>query len=90
MIAELTNSVECNAESSTLLIAPLSAVFLDKFVARSALRSDGSGVVLEKVWSYRQHLSLDDMDFGDDGIIPTLSRVIGRRGIGAWKVRKEC
>ncbi|KIW97363.1 uncharacterized protein Z519_02755 [Cladophialophora bantiana CBS 173.52] len=39
---------------------------------------------------FRQHLNLDDLDFGDDGIWPTLERVVGRRGLGLWKVDRIC
>ena len=40
--------------------------------------------------TYRNHINLDDMDFGDDGILPTLRRVIGRRGLGVWRVERDC
>ena len=39
---------------------------------------------------YRRHINLDDLDFGDDGVLPTLERVIGRRGLGVWKVDRLC
>jgi GPI mannosyltransferase 4 len=39
---------------------------------------------------FRQHINLDDLDFGDDGVWPTLERVIGRRGLGVWKVDRIC
>lgn len=91
MVEEVSNSVPCDVEdSSTLLIAPLSATFLDKFIAGNAQPSDSTSIALEEVWRYRNHVNLDDMDFGDDGVFSTLHRVFGRRGIGAWKVRKSC
>jgi len=40
--------------------------------------------------TYSKHINLDDMDFGDDGVVPTLSRVVGRRGLGVWRVEREC
>lgn len=65
----------------TLLVAPLSATFLDKFLTPSS-----HAFYLDKQWDYARHLNLDDLDFGDDGVLPTLQRVVGRRGIGVWKV----
>ncbi|EEQ85953.1 phosphatidylinositol glycan, class Z [Blastomyces dermatitidis ER-3] len=44
---------------------------------------------LHLLWSYARHLNLDDMDFGDDGVWPTLKRVVGRRGLNVWLVRRE-
>ncbi|KLJ10724.1 phosphatidylinositol glycan, class Z [Blastomyces silverae] len=44
---------------------------------------------LHLLWSYSRHLNLDDMDFGDDGVWPTLKRVVGRRGLNVWLVRRE-
>ena len=86
MIESLTDGVRCDLDSSTLLVAPLSAKFLDEYIDKETETS----IALEEVFRYRAHVNLDDMDFGDDGIISTLSRVVGRRGIGAWKVRKLC
>lgn len=39
---------------------------------------------------FRRHVNLDDMDFGDDGVWNTLERVVGRRGLGVWKVGRLC
>lgn len=91
LLDELKAKVECNADSTTLLLAPLSATFLDAYVkAGNTTVSAPSQIALKEVWRYRNHLSLDDMDFGDDGVWPTLKRVVGRRGIGAWKVTRRC
>jgi phosphatidylinositol glycan class Z len=68
------------------LVAPRSAYALKPF-QDPANRSD---IELEEVWSYRQHLNLDDMDFGDDGVWPTLSRVVGDRGLVIWRVTRNC
>lgn len=40
-------------------------------------------------WTYSKHINLDDMDIAGDGLWPTLVRVVGRRGIGIWSVRKR-
>jgi phosphatidylinositol glycan class Z len=69
---------------TTILIAPQSATFLDQF--QSSTNATANGLALQRRWSIKNHLNLDDMDFGDDGLIPTLSRVIGRRGITIFDV----
>lgn len=83
--------------TSTYLVAPLSAAFLDSYIDSSIDGENGdrqkqseAGISFEEVWRYRAHLNLDDMDFGDDGVWPTLSRVVGKRGLGLYRVRKEC
>jgi phosphatidylinositol glycan class Z len=73
---------------SVLLVAPLSATFLDACLDHSS--SSASDIRLKEVWRYRRHIGLDDLDFGDDGVWPTLTRVIGRRGLGIWQVEKRC
>lgn len=90
LIEELESKVECDAESAMLLLAPLSATFLDAYITQNSTSLESSEIALEEVWRYRNHLNLDDMDFGDDGVWPTLKRMVGRRGIGAWKVTKKC
>ncbi|QIW98787.1 hypothetical protein AMS68_004305 [Peltaster fructicola] len=66
----------------TLLVAPYSAVYLDK------LSHSNAGLHLTELWQYRNHVGLDDLDFGDDGIWPTLQRVVGRRGLIIWEVHQ--
>ncbi|KAF2999390.1 alpha 1,2 mannosyltransferase [Curvularia kusanoi] len=68
------------------LVAPRSAYALKPF-QDPANRDE---IELEEVWSYRQHLNLDDMDFGDDGVWPTLRRVVGDRGLVVWRVTRNC
>ena len=72
--------------NGTYLIAPASATWLDPYLPNKGLQ----GLRFREVWRYRKHLNLDDMDFGDDGIWQTLTRVIGRRGLVAWRVTKSC
>lgn len=67
------------------MIAPLSASFLDPYIADPNL-----GPTFQEVWRYTQHLNLDDMDFAEDGFFKTIKRVIGRRGLAAWRVTKIC
>ncbi|KAJ6263991.1 GPI mannosyltransferase [Drechslerella dactyloides] len=70
-----------------VIVAPSSAVALDRWI-EGAGGSEDDSFVLRKVWSYSRHLNLDDMDFGDDGVVPTLERVVGRRGITVYEVVK--
>jgi phosphatidylinositol glycan class Z len=73
-------------KNGTYLIAPASAAWLDPFLQNKGL----DGLRFREVWRYRQHLNLDDLDFADDGIWATLSRVVGRRGLVVWRVTKSC
>ena len=72
-------------KDDAILAAPSSATFLDQFGVSG--KPTAGGLQLTARWSIRNHLNLDDMDFGDDGILPTLSRVIGRRGLVVFDVR---
>lgn len=89
MLKELGAVATCRSKPSndtgTYLIAPLSATFLDTY-----LEDNKSGLQFQEVWRYSRHLNLDDLDFGDDGFWYTLKRVIGRRGLAAWRVTKNC
>lgn len=76
-----------------LLVAPMSAQALDSAIFVSETAEKGKqrnllGFTLSRVYTYPRHLNLDDMDFGDDGFVPTIERVIGRRGIAVYEVRK--
>lgn len=73
-------------KNGTYLIAPASATWLDPYLPNKGLQ----GLRFREVWRYRQHLNLDDLDFEDDGIWNTISRVIGRRGLIAWRVTLSC
>jgi GPI mannosyltransferase 4 len=68
------------------LVAPYSATFLDLYT-RSHL-SPTSNFTFQELWTYRRHLNLDDLDFGNDGVLPTLKRTIGRRGLTVWAVER--
>lgn len=75
-------------QANNYLVAPLSAIDLDVF----ALGTNKSlPFWLKKEWEYRNHFNMDDMDFADDGFLPTIERVVGRRGLGVWRVvRTDC
>ncbi|KAL3425702.1 GPI mannosyltransferase 4 [Phlyctema vagabunda] len=80
------NDLSIDEKTGTYLVAPRSATFLDKHISNE----NGGVLKFEEVWHYRQHLNLDDLDFGDDGFLPTLKRVVGRRGLVTWRVTKNC
>lgn len=84
--ADRRNQEYLKEQNGTYLIAPASATWLDPYLPNKGLQ----GLRFREVWRYRQHLNLDDLDFGDDGVWNTLSRVIGRRGLVAWRVTKSC
>ncbi|KAH6610310.1 GPI mannosyltransferase [Trichoderma cornu-damae] len=84
--ADRRNTEYLKEKNGTYLIAPASAAWLDPYLPNKGLQ----GLRFREVWRYRNHLNLDDMDFGDDGVWNTLSRVIGRRGLVAWRVTKSC
>ena len=87
-LAEVNGKVDVNG---TYLVAPLSATFLNTYLALDRHRKpEDEELRFEKVWQYRAHLNLDDLDFGDDGVWPTLQRVVGRRGLGLWRVGRVC
>lgn len=73
-------------KEGTYLIAPTSATWLDPYLKNKGL----DGLRFREVWRHRQHLNLDDLDFGEDGVWDTLKRVTGRRGLAAWRVTKSC
>lgn len=93
LIHELDKSLpSCHSQQnqdSVFVVAPKSAVFLDQYQNQPA-SNNKEDIHLQEVHSYSQHLNLDDLDFGDDGVLPTLMRVVGRRGLGVWVVRRWC
>ncbi|KAL1959003.1 hypothetical protein VTO42DRAFT_3244 [Malbranchea cinnamomea] len=75
----------------TLLVAPSSNTFLDSFVRRPYDDIDDSQQLrLYELWKYKRHVNLDDMDFAEDGIIDTLTRVVGRRGLSVYIATRGC
>ncbi|KAI9847785.1 MAG: alpha 1,2 mannosyltransferase [Sclerophora amabilis] len=104
MIEELRQYARCHGEGGegTYLVAPTSATFLDQFrSAEQAVLANGKPkdrdakggsqeLFLEPIWHYSKHLNLDDLDFADDGVWGTLSRVVGRRGLDTWRVTRDC
>ncbi|KAI9374164.1 Alg9-like mannosyltransferase family-domain-containing protein [Aspergillus egyptiacus] len=83
--AETPETQGSKQTDAVFVVAPKSATFLDQFAAP---RSSESSFELLELWTYKQHLSLDDLDLGSDGVLPTLKRVIGRRGLSIWLAQK--
>ena len=73
-------------KNGTYLVAPLSATWLDPYLPNKGLE----GLRFREVWRHEQHLNLDDLDFGDDGVWNTLARAVGRRGLAIWRVTRSC
>ncbi|KAH6896989.1 Alg9-like mannosyltransferase family-domain-containing protein [Thelonectria olida] len=84
--ADRRNQEYLKEKNGTYLIAPASATWLDPYLPNKGLE----GLRFREVWRYRRHLNLDDLDIGDDGVWNTLKRVVGRRGLVAWRVTKSC
>lgn len=78
---------ECNANKSVGLVAPYSSVEIDHWIAKSA---ENRVFAFEEIWRYGQHLNLDDLAIEGEGVLGTLRRVVGRRGLVVWKVRRVC
>ena len=88
MFEQLKQSAQCeDARDRTLLVAPNSATSLDSYTWPS---NTNHNLIFLRLWQYRHHIGLDDLDFGDDGVLPTLQRVVGRRGLVVWQVSKKC
>ncbi|MCJ1406309.1 alpha 1,2 mannosyltransferase [Ptychographa xylographoides] len=76
----------CDGETRDIIVvAPRSSTELDGF-------RDGKPEEWrwEEVWTEWRQLNLDDMDWAEDGVLGTVGRVVGRRGLGAWKVERIC
>ncbi|KAH7041548.1 GPI mannosyltransferase 4 [Microdochium trichocladiopsis] len=84
--ADRRNTEYLKETSGTYLVAPLSATWLDAYLDNKGLE----GLRFREVWRHRQHLNLDDLDWAEDGFLPTIKRVVGRRGLAVWRVTKSC
>jgi len=70
----------------TFVIAPLSAVLLDESIVDPS--SDelvlGRDWGLFPVWKVAFHINLDDVDLNKESLVETVTRVVGRHGLGVW------
>ena len=78
---------ECNTNRSVGLVAPYSSVEIDPWIAKSV---KDETFAFEEIWRSGLHLNLDDLDIGVEGLWRTLARVLGRRGLVVWKVKRLC
>ena len=79
-----TEVTDCR-DLSVGLVAPASSKELDIWTS-----GEGGEFVMEELWRYTRHLNLDDLDIGEEGVLETLKRVVGRRGLVIWKVMSKC
>lgn len=77
----------CSTSKSIVLVAPYSSLEIDHWIGKSAR---DQVLAFQEVWRYGQHLNLDDLDVGEEGVWGMLRRVVGRRGLVVWKVRRVC
>ena len=85
---QLGEFATCHGNNSmALLVAPGSATTLDPHLSSTV---SPSALTFELLFEHRQHLGLDDLDFGEDGVWPTLSRVVGRPGLKVWRLSRAC
>ncbi|EFE41933.1 alpha 1,2-mannosyltransferase Smp3, putative, partial [Trichophyton verrucosum HKI 0517] len=78
--------VKVEGGDMTLLVAPRSASFLDRFVVPDGGEDESTDVPsreirLHKLWQYDRHVNMDDFDPGDDGLWGAVERVFGRHGL---------
>ncbi|EXJ87624.1 hypothetical protein A1O3_04585 [Capronia epimyces CBS 606.96] len=86
-------------KTDIFVVAPLAAWRLESydlyppvsnFSFSITFDSPPASLSMTNLATYRRHVNLDDMDLADDGIITTLERVVGRRGLGIWRVDRIC
>ena len=91
MFSLTVRKAPCRSKKRNLLVAPSSATYLDQY--KDDLYSvtyPESAVPLDLLHHYSQHIGLDDLDWGEDGVWGTLYKVIGRRGLDVWDVSQQC
>lgn len=79
----------CNGPG-VALVAPRSSTELDPWTRGPDPGIGEGGLVFEEVWRYTKHVGLDDLDVPREGVWGSLTRVIGRRGLSVWRVRRRC
>jgi GPI mannosyltransferase 4 len=85
-----------SSKTEVLVAAPLSAWRLPQYpephdFSFSVSFSQPKAILgMRNLATFRRHVNLDDMDVGDDGVVETLKRVVGRRGLGVWRVERVC
>ena len=79
----------CDPSNQVALIAPLSSLDLQAWRSNMSFTPP---LKWTQLWKYKQHLNLDDLDFGNEerGVFGEIKRVLGKRGLGAWLVGPDC
>ena len=75
-----------DARKDVIFVAPRSRIDLDEWT-HARRETDWQWSEEHTVW---RHLNLDDLDLGQEGVMGTLKRVVGRRGLTAWRVKRTC
>ena len=66
-----------------IVVAPRSRTDLDPWTGGSK-----DGFEWKEVWTEWRHLNLDDLDWGEEGLVRTLKKIVSGRGLTAWIVRR--
>ena len=93
MTSGILDHVNCDSASHSILVAPHSATFLDDYlrpVNGAVGATPALPFTLEHIWSHRAHLNMNDIEPLEEGMVGTWNRVIGRRGVGIWKIYRQC
>ena len=77
---------ECPIGKTVGLVAPWSSTDLD--IWRANARENG--LHFEEIWRSSQHLNFDDLDLAGQGVLGTIGRVVGRRGLVVWGINRTC
>lgn len=90
IISRLDTRLRDGCDQSVGLVAPRSSTELDYWTAGGRTTEKVGELVFEQVWTYTAHVGLDDLDFPGEGVRGTFERVVGRRGLTVWRVRRRC
>lgn len=75
----------------TLVIAPRSAHIPALAQESNAISEpDGKRIEMKETWTYSRHLTLDNMDWAEDGVWGTLTKLITQRGISIYQATAVC
>ena len=78
-------SCEPDRRREVIVVAPRSRTDLDGWMTGSE-----SDLEWLELWTEWRHLNLDDLDWGKHGVVGMVKKAVRRRGLTAWRVRKEC
>ena len=77
------------SKKQVIVVAPRSRTDLDPWTTGTDT-GESEDWEWTELWTEWRHLNLDDIDLGQEGVMGTWKRVIGRRGLTAWKVGRRC